>query len=84
MTDDRMAMIELIEKGADSDLVRELLAFAAARLSLSAAPAANVWRLAVPHPGSCSRLSGLTRAPAAPSSSKVKDYEGSATMPGIS
>lgn len=24
MTDDRMALIELIEKGADSDLVREL------------------------------------------------------------
>ncbi len=24
MTDDRMALIELIEKGADADLVREL------------------------------------------------------------
>src|SRR6476620_3555784 len=32
MTDDRMALIELIEKGADSDLVRELLAFAADRM----------------------------------------------------
>jgi transposase-like protein len=32
MTDDRMALIELIEKGADGDLVRELLAFAAARI----------------------------------------------------
>lgn len=32
MTDDRMALIELIEKGADSDLVREMLAFAAERL----------------------------------------------------
>ena len=32
MTDDRMAMIELIEKRADSDLVRELLAFAADRM----------------------------------------------------
>lgn len=29
MTDDRMALIELIEQGADSDLVREMLAFAA-------------------------------------------------------
>jgi putative transposase len=29
MTDDRMALIELIEKRADGDLVRELLAFAA-------------------------------------------------------
>jgi hypothetical protein len=29
MTDDRMTLIELIEKGADADLVRELLAFAA-------------------------------------------------------
>src|SRR5215212_7600267 len=32
MTDERMALIELIEKGADADLVRELLAFAAERL----------------------------------------------------
>ena len=32
MTDDRMALLELIEKGADGDLVRELLAFAAERL----------------------------------------------------
>jgi putative transposase len=32
MTNDRMALIELIEKGADTDLVREMLAFAADRL----------------------------------------------------
>lgn len=32
MTDDRMTLIELIEKGADTDLVREMLAFAAERL----------------------------------------------------
>jgi transposase-like protein len=32
MTDDRMALIKLIEKSADADLVRELLAFAADRL----------------------------------------------------
>ena len=32
MTDDRMALIELIEKGADADLGRELLAFAAERM----------------------------------------------------
>ena len=32
MTDDRMVLIELIEKGADGDLVRELLAFAAQRM----------------------------------------------------
>ncbi len=32
MTDDRMALIELIEKGADGDLVREMLAFAAERI----------------------------------------------------
>ena len=32
MTNDRMALIELIEKGADTDLVREMLAFAAERL----------------------------------------------------
>jgi transposase-like protein len=32
MTDDRMALIELIEKQADVDLVREMLAFAADRI----------------------------------------------------
>jgi putative transposase len=32
MTDERMALIELIEKQADSDLVREMLAFAADRI----------------------------------------------------
>ena len=32
MTDDRMALLELIEKRADIDLVREMLAFAAERL----------------------------------------------------
>ena len=32
MTDERMALIELIEKQADSDLVREMLAFAAERI----------------------------------------------------
>jgi putative transposase len=32
MTDARMALLELIEKGADADLVRELLAFASERL----------------------------------------------------
>jgi hypothetical protein len=50
----------------------------------SAAPAANVWRLAVPDPGSCSRLCGLIRSPAVPSPAKVKDFEGSATMPNSS
>lgn len=32
MTDDRMALIELVEKSADDDLVRDMLAFAAERL----------------------------------------------------
>src|ERR1700760_325545 len=32
MTTDRMALIELVEKGADTDLVREMLAFAAERM----------------------------------------------------
>ena len=32
MTDERMALIELVEKQADSDLVREMLAFAAERI----------------------------------------------------
>ena len=32
MTDDRMALIELVEKAADIDLVREMLALAAERI----------------------------------------------------
>ncbi len=32
MTDDKMALLELVEKDADADLVREMLAFAAERL----------------------------------------------------
>ena len=32
MTDDRMALMELVEKRADGDLVREMLAFAAERI----------------------------------------------------
>ena len=32
MTDDRMALLELIEKSADADLVRDMLGFAAERL----------------------------------------------------
>ena len=32
MTDDRMALLELIEERADADLVREMLGFAAERL----------------------------------------------------
>jgi putative transposase len=32
MTDERMALLELVEKEADSDLIREMLAFAAERL----------------------------------------------------
>jgi putative transposase len=32
MTEERMALLELVEKGADADLVRELLAYASGRL----------------------------------------------------
>ena len=32
MTDDRMALIERVEKQADGDLVRDMLAFAAERI----------------------------------------------------
>ena len=32
MTDDRMTLLELVEKDADADLVRDMLAFAAERL----------------------------------------------------
>ena len=47
MTDDRMAVSDLIEKTADADLVREMLAFAAERLmamqveALTGAPSAR-------------------------------------------
>ena len=45
MTEDRMALLDLIEKGGDADLVRDLLAFAAERMmamevdALTGAPA---------------------------------------------
>jgi hypothetical protein len=32
MTNERLALLELVEKAADADLVRELLAFAAERI----------------------------------------------------
>lgn len=32
MTDERMALLELVAQQADGDLVREMLAFAAARI----------------------------------------------------
>ena len=32
MTDERMALLELVEKGADADLIRELLVYASERL----------------------------------------------------
>lgn len=32
MTDEPMALLDLVEKGADADLVRDMLAFAAARI----------------------------------------------------
>ena len=32
MTDDKMALLELIEKSADTDLIREMLGFAAGRV----------------------------------------------------
>ena len=34
MTEERMALLELVEKSADADLVREMLAFAAERARL--------------------------------------------------
>ena len=45
MTNDRMALIEMIEKGADADLVRQMLAFAAERLMEAEVEA----RTGVPH-----------------------------------
>ena len=43
MTDERMALLDLIEKGADTDLVRVRLAFAAGRLmDMEALPRRNV------------------------------------------
>lgn len=32
MTDEKMALLELVEKGADADLVRDMLALAADRI----------------------------------------------------
>jgi len=38
MTIDRVAMKELLEKGSDQDLLREMLAFVAARMMCASAP----------------------------------------------
>ena len=35
MTDERMALPELVEKSADTDLIRELLVFASGRLMMA-------------------------------------------------
>jgi hypothetical protein len=48
MTDERMALIELIENDADTDLVREMLSFAAERL-MEARRAADGSRGGSPH-----------------------------------
>src|SRR3954467_15600752 len=69
MTDDRMVLIGLIEKSADTDLVREMLSFAAERL-MEAEVEARTARRTVPATlhGRCSATaiaSGFgTRAPA--------------------
>jgi putative transposase len=50
MTDERMTLIELVEKGADNDLVREMLAFAAERLMEMEVEAATGAPKGVPSP----------------------------------
>ena len=62
MTDDRMVLIELIEKSADSDLVREMLSFAAERLmeaEVEATHRRSAWR---PRPGATGAAQRLSRA----------------------
>jgi hypothetical protein len=52
MTDERMALIELVEKAADTDLLREMLAFAAERImDAEAEMVACEERLAFMRPG---------------------------------
>ena len=61
MTDERMALIELIEKQADSDLVREMLAFAADRimeLEVEAAHRRGEGRTLAAARGAAQRISG--------------------------
>lgn len=50
MTDERMTLIELVEKDADNDLVREMLAFAAERLMEMEVEAATGAPKGVPSP----------------------------------
>jgi len=62
MTDERMALLELIEKGTDADLVRELLAYASER-PLDCAPGAGQDQaavLTVCRAWLCSKRLGLT------------------------
>ena len=43
MTEERMALIELVEKQADGDLVREMLAFAAERIMEAEIETFRLW-----------------------------------------
>jgi hypothetical protein len=71
MTDETVALLELIEKGANADLVRELLAFASERLM-----AAEVGQLT----GACAR--GLKPGPAQLSQRLSRAWLGDARRPG--
>lgn len=61
MTDDRMALVELIEQGADSDLVREMLAFAAERM-MDLEIEAKTGALRITQPGAAEPPQWLPRA----------------------
>ena len=57
MTDERMALLELVEKSADADLVREMLAFAARELTQAIGADLDVQAPSPEEPGTRVRVS---------------------------
>ena len=94
MTNERMALLELIEKGADADLIRELLAYASERLMATevdqltaASPQAEAEAAAEPRmcrgkPSLSSPSRAMRRSSARAERAALAPLKGVATSPG--